>query len=223
MLALSPAFGAGNGLLRLRASTPVSLGELGTISSFTPAVNDARLSSAYARAVLTRSGKSFRFTPTSGSMSGRRSITVLVRAVGSLGDEERAAGTPGVTPLAFSLDAQRSGWRQLALPESTGRKPLDPVMFDLPAARSFSLESKDRSRLSTSVLLDTRRETGPASDATLANESKYSLNVASSYSLTRNLNVTAGVRYAGRDNRLIPMTDQRQDDQAVYLGTVFKF
>lgn len=222
LLALSPASGAQNSLLRLRAAAPVSLGELGTISSFTPATRDARLSSTYARAVLSRtSGKSFRFTPTSGSMSGRRSITVMVRAGGgSLGDEPRAGAGLGVTPLAFSLDAQRGGWRKIALPETAGRKPLDPVMFDLPG---YSLEKgKDNSRISASVLLDARRDTGTAPQ-TLAGENKYSVKVASSYSLTRNLNVTAGVRYAGPDNRLAPITDQRQDDQAVYLGTIFKF
>lgn len=218
--AISPAFGAASDLLRFRASTPVSLGNLGSISSFTPSIHDPRLSSAYAKAALNSSAKGFRFTPTSGSMSGRRSITVLVRAVGSLGGTERAAPSVGIAPVAFNLDASH-GWRKFALPESVGHKPLDPVVFDLPAARGFSLD-KSRSRISTDVLFDAKRDVGTA-EQTLAGERKVSVNVASSYSLTRNLNVTAGVRYSGPDNRLAPITDQRQDNQAVYLGTVFKF
>jgi len=47
--------------------------------------------------------------------------------------------------------------------------------------------------------------------------------VGSAYALTHNLDVTAGVRYRGRQNRLGPLTDDAQDSQAVYLGTTFKF
>lgn len=217
--ALSPAIGAVDSLLRLRAAKPVSLGELGSIASFTPSTSDSRLAAAYARAVLSHDGKSFHFTPTSGSVNGRRSITVLVRA-GDLGSLDR--GSPvGLAPLAFNLDASR-GWRKFALPDSVGRKPLDPVVTDLPGvARGFSMD-RDRARLKANVLLDARRDVGTEAQ-TLAGERKYSVDVGSSYSLTRNLNVTAGVRYAGPDNRLTPITDQRKDNQAVYVGTIFKF
>ena len=64
-----PATGAVNGLLRLRGSVPVSLNELGSIASFTPAIHDPKLSSAYEHAVLNRGSRVFRFTPTSGSLS----------------------------------------------------------------------------------------------------------------------------------------------------------
>lgn len=212
-----PAFGAGGNLLRMRQDNPVSLGELGTIYSFTPSIQDSRLSAAYAHAAsLNRTNRSFRFTPTSGSMSGSREITILVRA-----DRLRnAGGQLGIAPLAFSLDASRA-WRKMAEPESVGRKPLDPVATDLSPLRNFSLD-RDSSRLRANMQLDARRELGTAPQ-TLAGEPKYSVDVASSYSLTRNLNVTAGIRYAGPDNRLAPLTDQRQDSQAVYVGTSFKF
>lgn len=222
-LALSPAFGAASALLNLRSVNPVSLGELGSISSFTPSTNDDRLAAAYARAVMSRSGKSFRFTPTSGSMSGRRSITVLVRAGGDdLGKGIERTGAPvGIAPLAFNLDASR-GWRKFALPESVGRRALDPVVTELPVLAKGFAADHGTSRLTANVLLDARRDVG-TSPQTLAGERKLSVDVASSYSLTRNLNVMAGVRYAGPDNRLSPMTDQRRDNQAVYLGTIFKF
>ena len=41
--------------------------------------------------------------------------------------------------------------------------------------------------------------------------------------LTRNLKVTAGVRYKQDDDRLKPMTDERRDNQAVYIGTQVRF
>jgi len=41
--------------------------------------------------------------------------------------------------------------------------------------------------------------------------------------VTRNLNVTAGVRYSQERDRIAPLTDGEQDSQAVYLGTQFRF
>lgn len=217
-----PAVGAVNDLLRLRGTVPVSLTELGSIASFTPAIHDPKLSSAYAHAVLSRGGRAFRFTPTSGSLSGRRSITVLVRSDSTVGRiVDNRTQSYGVAPLAFNLDASR-GWRKFAIPDAVGSKALDPVYADeLTATRNFTLESKP-SRLQPDVQLDAKRDLG-TSPQTLAGESKLSVAIGSSYSLTRNLNVTAGVRYAGPDNRLAPITDKRRDDQAVYVGTKFKF
>jgi len=216
----APAIGAASDLLHGRGEAPVSLYDLGSISSFTPTIRDEKLSSAYARAALSRSARTFRFTPTSGSMSGRREITILVRADSALHRSDERASSLNIAPLAFNLDASR-GWRKFALPETLGRKPLDPVSPDLDAVGNFSLD-KGKSRLKANVQLDARRDVGTAPQ-TLAGERQYSVDLGSSYSLTRNLNVTAGVRYAGPDNRLPPITDQRQDNQAVYIGTIFKF
>jgi hypothetical protein len=45
-----------------------------------------------------------------------------------------------------------------------------------------------------------------------------------SYRLTRNLDVTAGVRYSQDRNRLTPLAEPAmQDNQAVYVGTQFRF
>ncbi|CAN5416482.1 hypothetical protein BH10PSE12_BH10PSE12_28310 [soil metagenome] len=220
-LALSPAFGAGSSLLTMRAENPVSLGALGSISSFTPTTKDPRLAAAYAKAALAGDRMSFRFTPTSGSMSGRRSITVLVRAGGVRMD--RTLPGLGITPVAFNLDVSR-GWRKFALPDSLGRKDLDPVAVEtVGSAKGFALEQPKKTRFSTNILVDTKRELG-SSAAALAGEKNYSVDLASSYSLTKNLNVTAGVRYHGATAaRIAPLTDDRQDNQAVYLGTIFKF
>src|SRR5689334_18140854 len=70
-LALSPAVSAVVDLVRVRADRPVSLDDLGSLSSFTPATRDSRLAQAYASIAAGGRG-SFRFTPTSGSMSGSR-------------------------------------------------------------------------------------------------------------------------------------------------------
>ncbi|WP_375194538.1 hypothetical protein [Sphingobium sp.] len=223
---LSPALGAATDLVRLRSEVPVSLGALGSISSFTPTTKDPRLAAAYAKIAASAGRQNFRFTPTSGSMSGQRSVTVMVRAA-DLNDRvavNRTLDPIGIAPVAFSLNSAHN-WRKFALPEAVGRKELDPVPVEMAGAKNFSLDrDKDgKDRFSTKVLIESRRE--PA--ATVRNPSAdkdYSLDLASSYSLTRNLNVTAGIRYNNSfAGRLTPMTDDRQDAQAVYLGTVFKF
>ena len=112
----------------------------------------------------------------------------------------------------------------IGLPEAVGRKALDPVPVETIAdAKNFSLDDNRKDRFSTKMLIESRRDAA----ATVRNpstEKDYSLDLASSYSLTRNLNVTAGVRYNNSvAGRLTPMTDDRQDSQAVYLGTIFKF
>ena len=221
---LSPAFGAATSLVSMHAESPVSLGALGSISSFTPTTKDPRLAAAYAKIAASAGRQNFRFTPTSGSLSGQRSVTVMVRAA----DLDRVASNRSVTPVniapvSFSLNGDH-GWRKFALPENTGRKALDPVPVEtMVDAKNFSLDDGKKDRFSTKVLLESRREP----TATVRNPSAdkdYSLDLASSYSLTRNLNVTAGIRYNNSvAGRLTPMTDERQDNQAVYLGTIFKF
>lgn len=219
---LSPAIGAATDMVRARGDAGVSLGALGSISSFTPTIRDPRLAAAYAKIAATAGRQGFRFTPTSGSTSGERSITIMVRA-SSRGLPSRGDESIDIKPVAFSLNGAHN-WRKFALPESVGRKSLDPVPVEtMVDAKNFSLEDGKKDRFSTKVLLESRREPG----ATVRNPSAdkdYSLDLASSYSLTRNLNVTAGVRYNNNvAGRLSPMTDDRQDSQAVYLGTIFKF
>ncbi|MDO7835845.1 hypothetical protein Q4610_12400 [Sphingobium sp. HBC34] len=220
---LSPAIGAATDFVRLRTEAPVSLGALGSISSFTPTIKDPQLAAAYARVAARAGSQGFRFTPTSGSLSGQRSITIMVRA-----SNDRLIGAPtpvDIKPVAFSLNGAHN-WRKFALPDAVGRKALDPVPVEtMVDAKNFALDEGRKDRFSTKVLLETRRD--PGATATVRNPSAdkdYSLDLASSYSLTRNLNVTAGVRYNNSlAGRLTPMTDERQDSQAVYLGTIFKF
>jgi hypothetical protein len=219
---LSPAIGARGSFQDARSAAPLSLGALGG-SAFTPSIKDPGLAAAYAKIAGSSAERNFRFTPTSGSLSGGRSLTVMVRADKNGVPVSRTIDPIDIKPVAFSLNGAHS-WRKFALPESVGRKALDPVAIEGLDARGFSLEKggdKGKDRFSTKAVVETRREPGlrnPGADK------DYTLDLASSYSLTRNLNVTAGIRYNnGAPGRLAPITDDRQDAQAVYLGTVFKF
>lgn len=200
----------------------VSLNALGSIGSFTPVTTDERLARRYAQAASTARSQGFRFTPTMGSMSGRRSITIVVRApdLSLIAAGRSGSSGLGLGPVAYNLGAARGLSRFAA--EASGTR-MESVPLVSPAAltppRSFKLESQRR--LSTSIEFESLGQTG-ASPQTLAGEKGYAVDVGSSYALTRNLDVTAGVR-RGRQNRLGALTDDAQDSQAVYLGTTFKF
>src|SRR3546814_13183774 len=61
-----------------------------------------------------------------------------------------------------------------------------------------------------------------ATDRVTAPGEASAVDVVSSYRLTKNIDVTAGVRYRSED-RVEPLTDSRRDSQAVYIGTAFRF
>ncbi len=229
-LALSPALAAVRSVLENSDAAPVSLQMLGSIGSFTPVTNDKRLAKAYAQAARASQSRGFRFTPTSGSISGR-SLTILVRAQTGIdvGAAERVLPNLGVAPVAYKLGTTK-GLAQF----STGAR-LDPAIPDPviehvvqePVA-SYTLQPKKKDRFSANLQLQNRDATAvaPTEDtpATLGVEQTYSVDLSSSYSLTKNLNVQAGVRYKGPSNRLAPViSDQTQDSKAVYVGTTFKF
>jgi hypothetical protein len=232
-LALTPALSAAVGAIsQQNQGLPVSLRMLGAIGSFTPVTNDDKLAKAYAKAARESQSRGFRFTPSSGSMTGR-SLTILVRApganaLGSGGTGERVLPNLGVAPVAYRLGTAKGLERF-----SVGTR-LDPAIPDpmieskiaepLP---SYTLRPK-KDRFSTNIQVQDREANAasPAEDTpqTLGTEKSYAVDLSSSYSLTRNLNVQAGVRYKGPSNRLAPtLTDQTQDSKAVYVGTTFKF
>jgi hypothetical protein len=230
----SPALAAVMGAMATDSKTAaVSLDMIGSIGSFTPVTNDDKLARAYAHAARESQSRGFRFTPTSGSIGGNRSLTILVRASGARGiaadgATERVLPNLGVVPVAYRLGVTK-GLAQF----STGTR-LDPAIPDpvietaiIEPRPNYTLRPK-RDRFSANLQLQ-QREAGavaPTEDtpATLGAEPRYAVDLSSSYSLTRNLNLQAGVRYTGPNNRLAPtVTDQAQDSQAVYVGTTFKF
>jgi hypothetical protein len=57
----------------------------------------------------------------------------------------------------------------------------------------------------------------------LRQSDNYSLDVGGSYSLSKRIALTGGVRYNVEHNRMSALQDDRRDSQAVYVGTAFKF
>jgi hypothetical protein len=196
-----------------------------SIGSFTPAAADPR-----AAALIARSGlaSGFRFTPAA-TPGGRRAVTVAVRAVRSNTHASPAAtprtalaaaeqATP-LTPISYSLGAA-FGWKRFALSGDLTRVETGP----LPGGRQIADVgvSYVAPRWSTRLQLGTDRS-DRSQPSLLGRDESYSVDVVGSYSLTRNLDVTGGVRYKSQRDWVREFDDQRRDSQSVYVGTAFRF
>lgn len=190
--------------------------------TFTPAAADPKLAAVLARSGLPESG--FRFTP-SESRRGDRAVTVAVRARSTRAARavERnalaSAQSISLAPIAYNLGVS-VGWKRFAVSGDVTRVDL----VNQPGGRE---------RTNVGVSYAGKRITGrviAAADRPLADtpvligdKPSYSIDVGGSYSLTRNLDVTAGVRYKSERDRLPELRDDRRDSQAVYVGTAFRF
>ncbi|WP_375394500.1 hypothetical protein [uncultured Sphingomonas sp.] len=219
---VAPAFGAYEQLPRAAKRTQTAARALG---GFTPAAADPRLAALFARGGIDPTD--FHFTPAE-SRRGNRGVTIAVRARSnqvSLADTTRlAAAAPatsiGLAPIAYNLGAA-IGWKRLAISGDMGHVDLAGA----PGSRDTADVAVTYAGRRLSGRLKAFTEHPLVSGPQLASEMpSYSVDVSSSYALTHNLNVTAGVRYRADRDRLAPSTlDATHDSQAVYLGTAFHF
>lgn len=179
-------------------------------------------------------GALYPFTPAGTPNRPDRSVTVAVRVDPATARDilVRGARLPRtaeatvlplrLAPSAFNLGVSRGyhNFAQELAANNEGRKP------DLPDLQTFSLApsgSAASPRLSPRIVMDEKQAPGRA-PRTFAGDAENQVDVGGSYRLTRNINVTAGVRYSAQEReRLQPLTDGKQDAQAVYLGTQFRF
>ncbi|MFM5950084.1 MAG: hypothetical protein ACKOPM_12815 [Novosphingobium sp.] len=201
---------------------------------FEPAEVDPRLARSITVRALSKD-RTFRFTPAAGPTRPDGAVTVAVRvdsrAFAALGlrpsaQPEAAQSQPGglgIAPTVYSLGAAR-GYRSFAnnTAAPVGPRANLPVMPDLAAYQpKQSAVPAKTSRFAPQLELDEREKTG-RSPRTFE-QSDQTVGVGGSYRVTRNLNVTAGVRVTSDRDRLVPLTDGKQDNQAVYVGTQFRF
>jgi hypothetical protein len=215
----------------------VSLAARGNFGSFTPASIDPRL----ARLVATRNadGKSdrghmMRFTPAGAYNRPDRSVTVAIRvddetarAISVRAAIAAARGEPGqgtfvMTPGRYDLGMAR-GYRSFA---QAFALPAEVRKIEMPDLSTFKPGNGDAenkpSRFNARIALEENGNVGRA-PRTLEAVDSQRVDVAGSYRLTRNLDVTAGLRYSQDRDRLAPLTDGTRDSQAVYVGTQFRF
>ena len=220
---MTPATGAATRDDASRAARATSISAaIDGIGSFTPAATDARLAAALARSGMASTG--FRFTPAS-SVRLNRSVTVAVRAQssGRPAINERVAlvapSGAAIVPAAYNLGLA-VGWRKFAISGDVAR--VDIGALGTRESVDLGVSYAATRRLSGRVQVAADRARGQLPVAITGGEG-YSVDVGGSYRLTRNLDVTAGVRYRADRDRLVPQADARRDSQAVYVGTAFRF
>lgn len=226
MLVMSPAIAAG-----LLTQMPQEKFTVDTkMGRFTPASGDPRLI-AQLKQISAKSRGDYRFTPAVASKDNDvRALTVVVRAPEATGAVGRRLASSGVTapsanapvekpvsiaPVAYHLGS-KVGIDRFAV---TDRTKLD--LAALPKAKQPANPAARPSRLDTRMRVDSIENA--VTDRPLDGDRTVEVDLATSYKLTRNLKVTAGVRYKQETERLQPMTDNRRDSQAVYVGTQVRF
>lgn len=200
-----------------------------SIGNFTPAVRDPRLAAELARR---GNATALQFTPATTSPDRNRAVRVAVRVRPGAPMAERARpAVPGrvaavetpsgtaITPSTYNLGVA-VGWRRFAI---TG---------DVSNSNSGAAGAREAARVGIDYQAN-RRVTGRVQVAAeraegvqrvVGEDRAYSLDVAGSYSITRNLDVTGGVRYRVARDRLESLArDERRDSQAVYIGTAVRF
>ena len=224
--AVAPAIGATELGQRPAKKAPANAVSARFSSGFTPSAADPRLAAVFARGGLDGGDVGeFRFTPAE-TRQGNRAVTVAVRArsnrVGD-GTTRFAANAPtvGIAPIAYNLGAA-IGWQRFAVSGDISRIDVGPQpgsRESTDVAVSYSL-----TRFTGRVKATADRPL-PGAAKTLDNTSSYAIDVGGSYSLTRNIDLTAGLRYKSERERLTQsqFTDDRRDSQAVYVGTAFRF
>ena len=205
---------------------------------FTPAEIDPLLASRVAANFVSQG---IRFTPanrTAPDAQEKRTVTVAVRlpdeaarAITVRGAIDRAeAAAPGIerrevvaiAPSRYDLGIAR-GYQSFAKPVTLPKSVSRVAMPDLAEFKPGRGAAKDEpSRFQTRIALENDTPAG-RSPRTVDSFGEQSVDVAGSYSLTRNLDVTAGVRIAQDRDRLAPLADGVEDSQAVYVGTQFRF
>lgn len=205
---------------------------------FTPANVDPVAARRMAAKIAAR-GHEMRFTPAGVTGAKSRTMTVAVRvdgevaraisvrsAIAAAETKTAGIGTPlaAIAPTRYDLGIAR-GYRSFAKPASV--TPVDmgldsPALPDLASFRPSEGAQDKPSRFQGTLALGTETRAG-RSPRTLEGLGDQSVDLSAGYRLSRSLNVTAGVRVTQDRNRLAPLTDGKRDDQAVYVGTQFRF
>lgn len=209
---------------------------------FTPASVDPQL----ARFVAERSGgigRLKRFTPAGVDARPHRTMTVAVRVNAEearaiqvrsaieAAQEAVADASPGIriASTRYNLGLSR-GYQNFAqsTPQSSptgavlSKSLSDAGIPNLAEFRPSRGAARDENRFAARIAKD-QGATG-AEPRAVDSGIDQTLDIAGSYRLTRNIDVTAGVRYSQERDRAVPLQQSADhDSQAVYIGTQFRF
>ncbi|WP_109807960.1 hypothetical protein [Sphingosinithalassobacter portus] len=203
------------------ASAPSFTSSTMNLDIFTPAAADPRLAELIKNNRVGTRG--MQFTPS----ETRRPASATARAAARV--TEKVTGSPisapmvHVAPIEYDL-AGSVGWKH-----ATATGAATQVDLVRPAARSQTIDTASNYEPASrpSRVRAAGSSTTPAGSTKLINGvPDYSVDVGGSYSVTRNIDVRAGIRYEadGDRNRLATsLTEDQRERQAVYIGTAFRF
>ena len=195
-----------------------------SLSSFTPANADPKLAEALAGKSLSLTD--FKFTPA--PAKGRPSqVRVAIRARVNAPSETAmaqasvpTAAVNSLAPTSYNLGVA-VGWHRFAVSGDVA-KVKDPNSAVGGRETAIVGVSYSLKRFTGRVAVGADKADGRALPA-LRKGDTYSLDVGGSYSLSRHIALTGGVRYNVERDRLSALQDDRRDSQAGYVGTAFKF
>ncbi len=219
-LVLTPAFAASSPGKRPAA---ISL-SAEPLFAFTPANADPKLAASLAGKGLSLTD--FKFTPA--PAKGRPSqVRVAIRARApesggkSLTDPNAAAAAvSNLAPVSYNLGVG-VGWKRFAVAGDVS-KIKDPDLAKGERESAVVGVSYSLKRFTGRLAVGAERSGGNPVPA-LRKGDNVSVDLGGSYSLSRRVAVTGGVRYQLERDRMAAIEDNRRDSQAVYIGTAFKF
>jgi hypothetical protein len=212
----------------------------GLLNIYTPAGVDRELAAKFHRldsgrnAVISKDSL-FPFTPVGIDRGVNRIMTIATRIDSPLSAnavsirniakvDAPAIGTSiSLNKSDFSLKAGR-GWQGFNMALAPRLSVKAPVL-DIAAAGGFRLEDNGlakKSRFKTNVNVAQTREAAPSPRGNAA-AGDYKVGLESSFSLSRRIDLTAGLRYTSDRDRIAPAIDDRKDSEAVYVGTKIRF
>ena len=220
-LVLTPAFASSAGKKRPAA---VAL-SADPIFAFTPANADPKLAASIAGKGLSLTDFKFTPAPAKGRPSQVR-VAIRARAADTGGNRltdataAAASSVSSLAPVSYNLGVG-VGWKRFAVAGDLSKvKEADPARGGRESAVvgvSYSLK-----KFTGRVAVGAERSEGEPVPALRKNDN-VSFDLGGSYSLSRRVAVTGGVRYQIEHDRMAAIKDDRRDSQAVYIGTAFKF
>lgn len=176
----------------------ISVRSGGAAAVNTPGSGPVKVASTRYNLGISRGYRSF---PVSGSISGTDNTGLAVSRTGSA---SMGTGSAAATALP-------AGIRKLDMPDLAQFKPRGGSGKDKPG------------RFQPRIALETEQGSVGRTPVTRDALGEQSVDVGGAYRVSRNLDVTAGVRLSQERDRLAPLTDSVQDSQAVYVGTKVRF
>lgn len=238
---LFPAFASN--ITAGKISAKISAADL--LGRFTPAGVDSKLAEKFQRGDVAGGNASnnnaikiatnrFAFTPAGIKVEGLRTMTIAARTVSPLSSQAvstrsifrgiDANPAAGLSKSDFRLTAGK-GWKGFSAPTEQKLAARVPVANLDVAAGKFRLDAAaplKKSRFNADVRVDQNRNVAPVvGDA--ASVGDYEVDLEGSFSLSKRIAVTAGVRYQNERERMPLSAQERSDNEAVYVGTKIRF